>query len=77
MRINVYNEELTSDVQVVTVEPRPGRKFIGVRLMLKSPSGLHHTPQDDDRSGVTFWLGTKEGAISYFENVLTVLRMQP
>lgn len=74
MRINVYNEELTDEVQVVTVTPRPNRTYIGVRFMLASPDELHHAPEDDDRSGITFWLGTPEKAEAYFGRALAAVR---
>lgn len=74
MRVNVYNEELTDEVEVVTVNPAPDRSYIGVRVMLKSSEALHHSAGDDDRSAVTFWLGTPEKAIAYFENILSTLR---
>ncbi len=73
MRINVYNEELTDEVQIVTVEPAPGRKYIGGRFMLKSPKNLHHTDTDDDRSAVTFWLGTPEAARVFLQRAIAVM----
>jgi hypothetical protein len=60
MRVNVYNEELTDEVEVVAVEPRPGRRYIGLRFVLESSPKLHDTPADDDRSGVTFWVGSAQ-----------------
>ena len=74
MRINVYHEELTDEVVIMTVAPRPEKKYIGVRLMLQSSPLLHHSVIDDDRSGITFWLGTKEEAIAYFERVLVQVK---
>lgn len=56
MRVNVYNEELTGDVEIVTVTPDTGRTFYGVRVYLASAQELHYTDEDDDRSAVTFWL---------------------
>jgi hypothetical protein len=32
------------------------RTFYGVRVFLESPSVLHHSPDDDDRSAITFWV---------------------
>lgn len=75
MRINVYNEELTGDVEVVSVAPRPGKIFIGVRFFLKSPPELHHKPEDDDRSAVTFWLGSRAKASTFFVRALEELAM--
>lgn len=56
MRINVYAEELTSEVEIVGKKIEDGREFYAVRLFLKSPKELHHTPTDDDRSAITFWV---------------------
>lgn len=64
MRINVYSQELTEDTQIITKEGTDENgspaTFWGVRLYLHSPELLHHTPEDDDRSGITFWLPTSE-----------------
>lgn len=60
MRINVYAEELTQEVEIVTKEVNDekfGRRtFYGVRMYLKSPPELHSDPEDDDRSAITFWV---------------------
>jgi hypothetical protein len=60
MRINVYSQELTSDVEMVvktgTNDVGEVEQFLGVRMFLLSPEQLHHTPNDDDRSAITFWL---------------------
>jgi hypothetical protein len=68
MRVNVYAEEITSRVEVITKEIN-GVKFHGVRFYLelpvttKHPHGgntitrgpfMHHE-DDDDSSAVTFW----------------------
>lgn len=63
MRINVYEEELTDDIQVVgTQASNTGITYYGVRVYLKSPLDLHHSKDDDDRSAVTFWVGSFENA---------------
>jgi hypothetical protein len=60
MRVNVYSQEITSEIQTVT---KPGTDkdghitaFHAVRLYLHSSPMLHHNRLDDDRSAVTFWL---------------------
>ncbi len=53
MRINVYAEELTEDAMIVD-EMVCGRRFVGVRIWLKSPPELLDG-NNDDRSAVTFW----------------------
>lgn len=56
MRVNVYSQELTDEVQTVEKTSNTGLVYSAVQLMLHSSSMLHHPPQDDDRSAVTFWL---------------------
>ncbi len=56
MRIHLYSQELTKEVQLVSKKADTGVLYYGVRMMLASPDILHHSPQDDDRSAVTFWI---------------------
>jgi len=56
MRINVYSQELTDEVQVEEKRSNTGLIYTAVRIMLHSSDMLHHPPEDDDRSGVSFWL---------------------
>lgn len=56
MRINVYAEEITEEVQIVGKRASTGRDFYAVRLMLESSPKLHHAETDDDRSAITFWI---------------------
>ncbi len=60
MRMNIYSQELTKEVCVVekpTIGPDgETRIYKGVRMYLASPDILHHTPDDDDRSAITFWI---------------------
>lgn len=56
MRINVYSQELTKEVSLVSKEADTGVVYYGVRMVLASPDILHHTPEDDDRSAITFWI---------------------
>lgn len=56
MRINVYSQELTSEVVLFEKVSNTGLVYSAVQLMLHSSDRLHHTPEDDDRSAVTFWL---------------------
>lgn len=74
MRINVYVEELTDEVQIVTKTADTGVTFYGLRIMLKSPDELHHSDEDDDRSGITFWVpATQDGTILRRDSVLARL----
>lgn len=56
MRINIYSQEMTNEVQREEKTSNTGVTYTAVRLMLHSSPMLHHPPQDDDRSAVTFWL---------------------
>jgi hypothetical protein len=60
MRINVYAEELTRDVEIIT-KIVDDRKFYAVRLYLHSANELHHSEKDDDRSAITFWVPWYDG----------------
>lgn len=57
MRINVYSQELTKEVSLVSSVARDtGITCYGVRIFITSPDCLHNRPDDDDRSAITFWL---------------------
>lgn len=63
MRVNVYAEELTDRVELVT-KTIDGREYTAVRFYLELPATVDgkqykapfmHRPGDDDSSAVTFW----------------------
>jgi hypothetical protein len=56
MRINVYSQELTDEVNLIGKHSNTGITYHAVQFMLHSSDKLHHPPEDDDRSAVTFWL---------------------
>ena len=56
MRINVYSQEITNEVVTIEKKSNTGLIYSAVQLILHSSPLLHHPPQDDDRSAVTFWL---------------------
>lgn len=61
MRINVYSQELTKEIALVSKRAADtGITYHGVRLFLASPDILHHTKEDDDRSAITFWIPNAE-----------------
>jgi len=60
MRINVYSQELTDEVQIIEKVSNTGLVYSAVQFMLHSSERLHHPPADDDRSAVTFWLPKSE-----------------
>jgi hypothetical protein len=63
MRVNVYAEEMTDRVEIISKEI-DGHRFTGLRLYLELPATVDgkqhqapfmHRPGDDDSSAVTFW----------------------
>ena len=58
MRMNIYSEELTGEIKLVTKFADTGIMFTGLRIFLASPRELHNDPGDDDRSAITFWWPT-------------------
>ena len=81
MRINVYSQELTSEVNVVAKESNTGIVYHAAQLMLHSSPMLHHPPEDDDRSAVTFWLPKsqhrREEMAQAFERIAEIFRNAP
>lgn len=81
MRINVYSQELTDEVNVIHKESNTGLVYSAVQLMIHSSPLLHHPPQDDDRSAVTFWLPRsahrREALAKAFENMAAEVRAAP
>lgn len=56
MRINIYSQEITDEVIMIEKVSNTGLTYSAVQFILHSSDRLHHPPQDDDRSAVTFWL---------------------
>lgn len=61
MRLNIYSQEVMLEQEAQAVQfgaktSETGRAYFFVRLFLHSSDRLHHTPLDDDRSAITFWL---------------------
>lgn len=77
MRINVYHEELTDEFKFVEKHVEAtGKTYYGFRMYMKSPPELHHTPDDDDRTAITFWFGTEQATLDYFEKVANYLYVE-
>lgn len=70
MRINVYSQELTTTVLPVSKVSNTGIEYKAIQFVLHSSPLLHHPPQDDDRSAVTFWLPKSERGLREFKNAL-------
>lgn len=78
MRINVYSQELTSEVIVVEKVSNTGITYKAAQLVLHSSDMLHKPPEDDDRSAVTFWLPSsqhrRDEMAKAFESIATIFR---
>ncbi len=81
MRINVYSQELTDEVLLVEKGSNTGIVYHAAQLILHSSERLHHPPQDDDRSAVTFWLPKsqerREEMAKAFERIAFIFRNAP
>lgn len=81
MRINVYSQELTDEVLLVEKRSNTGIVYHAAQLVLHSSPMLHHPPQDDDRSAVTFWLprspDRREAVARAFERMAEIFRTAP
>jgi hypothetical protein len=81
MRVNVYSQELTNQVKNIEQKSNTGQTYYGVRLMLHSSPKLHHPPEDDDRSAITFWLPKskerREKMATAFEYMALLFRTAP
>ncbi len=87
MRINVYSQELTTETKLISKESdgidASGSPIVyhAAQLMLHSSPMLHHPPQDDDRSAVTFWLpksrARREEMAKAFERIAELFRTAP
>lgn len=81
MRINVYSQELTDEVEPIIKESNTGVKYSAVQFMLHSSERLHHSPTDDDRSAVTFWMPKsaerREALAKAFERAARLVRTAP
>ena len=81
MRINVYSQELTSEAHLIGKESNTGLVYHAVQLMLHSSALLHHPPEYDDRSAVTFWLpksrGRRRALADTFRNMAFLVESAP
>jgi hypothetical protein len=90
MRLNVYSQELILEdvgteqyfaTELVTQQADTGITYSGVRLYLHSSKRLHATPEDDDRSAITFWLPRSDDRrkvlAEVFEGLATLVRAAP
>lgn len=80
MRINVYSQELTSEVLPISKESNTGLEYHAIQFVMHSSPMLHHPPKDDDRSAVTFWLPNSrrgvDAALQMFEKAAELCRQR-
>lgn len=78
MRINIYSQELTEEVALLEKKSNTEITYSAIQFILHSSPKLHHPPQDDDRSAVTFWLPkskrNREMLASAFEEAAKLVR---
>ena len=81
MRVNVYSQELTSEVLLIEKPSNTGITYHAAQLVLHSSPRLHHPPQDDDRSAITFWMpkskDRRENMAKAFEQIAELFRTAP
>lgn len=81
MRINVYSQELTDEVILIEKRSNTEVTYHAAQLVLHSSPKLHHPPEDDDRSAVTFWLpksqARREVMAQAFERIAAIFRDAP
>lgn len=79
MRVNVYAEEMTDKVELITKEV-DGKEFTAIRFWLELPATVDgqqyqgpfmHYPDDNDSSAVTFW--GKKGLRAALEKAIQLL----
>jgi len=81
MRVNVYSQELTDEVNFIGKVSNTKIVYYAVQFILHSSALLHHPPEDDDRSAVTFWLPNsdhrREALAKAFEEAAALIRKAP
>jgi hypothetical protein len=81
VRINVYSQELTNEVKLISKDSNTGITYDAAQLILHSSPMLHHPPADDDRSAITFWIPRsaerRESMAKAFEEIAHIFRSAP
>lgn len=70
MRVNVYSQEITTEVNAIVKESNTGVSYGAVQFVLHSTDKLHHSRDDDDRSAVTFWVSGTDARREEFAQTL-------
>jgi len=78
MRINVYAEELTDEIELASKTVDAGtdqeRVFYGLRWFQHSSDKLHYSEDDDDRQAITVWVPWRRKSGHQIEFVADTLR---
>jgi hypothetical protein len=71
MRVHIYEEDLgaATETSIVRTTATTGLHFVGLRVWLEGSDQLHNTPEDDDRSAVTFWAEDNESGWILLEDL--------
>lgn len=81
MRVQIYSQELTDEVNLIGKQAGTGITYHGVQFVLHSSERLHNDPGDDDRSAVTFWLPKSQerrwAMASAFDRAAEMFRTAP
>lgn len=81
MRVNIYSQELTDEVNLIAKQSNTEIVYHAAQLILHSSERLHHPPADDDRSAITFWLPKsqqrRETMAKAFEEIAHIFRTAP
>ena len=73
MRINIYAEEITKQVQTVSKTTFAGVVFYGARIFTSCPFDLPADAADDSRPAITFWFRDKDTCERFADAVAGVL----
>lgn len=78
MRINIYAEELTGEVEFVQKDNVVGEDgnpvtFYGVRIFLLTHESMHYNEHDDDRTAITFWFREPDKVIEMAQSMEAVI----
>lgn len=81
MRVHLYSQELTEEVNLIEKKAGTDIVYHGVQFVMHSSDRLHNDPDDDDRSAVTFWLprsqDRRESMAKAFEQAAQMFRTAP
>lgn len=74
MRVNVYHEELTGNVECLKRTAKTGAEYYGLHIYLLSPKELHDRPGDDDRTAVILWKENKQELLELLSKAIEAVK---